>query len=141
MSGVYARLRKKTEVQFLVTAWELQKEITKFVMSEKNIPKKWRYMVGQDIIHKVLEFVDNLNYANCLFPTNLEECSTRIEYQQRAIANIWQLQNKLVLLIEAVDEVKIEKMEKIIELLEFSERLVKQWKKSDKERFKKLFAV
>lgn len=42
MSGVYARLRKKTEVQFLVTAWELQKEITKFVMSEKNIPKKWR---------------------------------------------------------------------------------------------------
>ena len=43
-------------------------------------------------------------------------------------------------MIECVETVKIEKMERIINLLSDAEILIKKWKKSDKERNKKLFA-
>lgn len=141
MSSVHKRLRKETELQFMKTAWDLQFELTKFVMREKNVPKKWRLTIAQPIIAKVDELIDNLNFANCIFPTCIEDVRIREQYQQQAIANCWQLQNKLVRMIECVETVKIDKMENIINLLSDSEILIKKWKKSDKERNKKLFTV
>lgn len=141
MSSVHKRLRKETELQFMKTAWDLQFELTKFVMREKNVPKKWRLIIAQPIIAKVDELIDNLNFANCIFPTCIEDVRIREQYQQQAIANCWQLQNKLVRMIECVETVKIDKMENIINLLSDSEILIKKWKKSDKERNKKLFTV
>lgn len=141
MSSVHKRLRKETELQFMKTAWDLQFELTKFVMREKNVPKKWRLIIVQPIIAKVDELIDNLNFANCIFPTCIEDVRIREQYQQQAIANCWQLQNKLVRMIECVETVKIDKMENIINLLSDSEILIKKWKKSDKERNKKLFTV
>ena len=64
MSNVHRRFRKETDLQFLVTAQELQFELTKFVMREKNVPKKWRLIIAQPLIAKVDELLDNLNYAN-----------------------------------------------------------------------------
>lgn len=140
MSSVHKRLRKETELQFMQTAWELQFELTKFVMREKNLPKKWRLVLGCPIVEKVDELVDNLTYANCIYPTSISDVELREKYQQMAVANCWQLQNKLVRMIECVETVKIEKMENVINLLSDAESLIKKWKKSDKERYKKLFA-
>lgn len=140
MSSVHKRLRKETELQFMQTAWELQFELTKFVMREKNLPKKWRLVLGCPIVEKVDELVDNLTYANCIYPTSISDVELREKYQQMAVANCWQLQNKLVRMIECIETVKIEKMENVINLLSDAESLIKKWKKSDKERYKKLFA-
>ena len=140
MSSVHKRLRKETELQFMQTAWELQFELTKFVMREKNLPKKWRLILGCPIIEKVDELVDNLTYANCIYPTSISDVELREKYQKRAVVNCWQLQNKLVRMIECVETVKIEKMETVISLLSDAENLIKKWKKSDRERYKKLFA-
>lgn len=140
MSSVHKRLRKETELQFMQTAWELQFELTKFLMREKNLPKKWRLVLGCPMVEKVDELVDNLTYANCIYPTSVSDVMLREKYQQKAIANCWQLQNKLVRMIECVETVKIEKMETVINLLSDTESLIKKWKKSDRERYKKLFA-
>ena len=140
MSSVHKRLRKETELQFMQTAWELQFELTKFVMREKNLPKKWRLVLGCPIVEKVDELVDNLTYANCIYATSISDVELREKYQQMAVANCWQLQNKLVRMIECVETVKIEKMETVISLLSDAENLIKKWKKSDRERYKKLFA-
>ena len=140
MSSVHKRLRKETELQFMQTAWELQFELTKFVMREKNLPKKWRLVLGCPIVEKVDELVDNLTYANCIYPTSISDVELREKYQQMAVANCWQLQNKLVRMIECVETVKIEKMDTVINLLSDAENLIKKWKKSDRERYKKLFA-
>ena len=139
MSSVHKRLRKETELQFMKSAWELQFELTTFVMREKNLPKKWRLIIAQPIIAKVDELVDNLNFANCIYPTRINDAILREQYQQKAIANCWQLQNKLVRMIECVETVKIEKMENIINHLSDCEILIKKWNKSDKEKYKKLF--
>ncbi len=140
MSSVHKRLRKETELQFMQTAWGLQFELTRFVMREKNLPKKWRLVLGCPMVEKVDELVDNLTYANCIYPINISDVELREKYQQRAVANCWQLHNKLVRMIECVETVKIENMENIINLLSDAENLIKKWKKSDRERYKKLFA-
>lgn len=139
MSSVLRRFRKETELQFLVNAQELQVKLTKFLMSEKNLPKKYRLLIAQGMINKVDELLDNLNFANTLFPTTKQEFLLRQEYQIKAICNCWQLHNKIVRMILCVENIKLEKLEEIADLLESSERLIKKWKKTDKERFKKLF--
>lgn len=138
MSNVHQRFRKETELKFLMSAQELQIDLTKFIMSEKNMPKKWRYMIGQSTIAKVDELLDNLEAGNAIFPTNKSEYNRRANFQEKAIGNCWQLHNKIVRMIFCIDNAKVEKLEKIIELLSNVEGLIKKWEKNDKARYKDL---
>ena len=140
MSSVFKRLRKETQLQFLVSAQKLQIELTSFVMAEKNLPKKWRYMIGQGLIAKVDELLDNLNFANSIYPTNKEELQLRVKHQTFAVCNCWQLQNKLIRMIECL-KMNPDRLSNIAELLSEVEILIKKWKKSDKERYKELFVT
>ena len=58
MSGVYSNDREITQLQFYVTALNLQVEITQYIMREKVLPKKWRYAIGYDIVKKADNLVD-----------------------------------------------------------------------------------
>ena len=134
MSNVYARNRKETSMQFFINALDLQEELTKFVMREKVLPKKWRYAIGYPMIITVDELVDNITYANSIYPTNDEELHLRKNYQTMAICNCFQLQNKLVRAERCVQTVKAEHLEKFIELIGKELELLKAWKKSNKIR-------
>ena len=132
MSNVYARNRKETSMQFFVNALELQVEITKYVMKEKVLPKKWRYAIGYPLITKVDELVDNITYANSIYPVNEEELQQRKQYQTMAICNCFQIQNKLIRAEKCVQTVKIEQIERIIELIGKELEVLKAWKKANK---------
>ena len=60
MSNVYTRNRKKTPFDVLANAEKLQDLVTLYVMNERYVPKKWRFMIGQDLIKKI----DELNVNN-----------------------------------------------------------------------------
>ncbi len=134
MSNVYKRFRGETETQFIINALELQSELTKYCTKEKFIPKKYRLLIGVPIINKVDELVDNITFANSIFPTNTTEIEQRKEYQVKAIANCFQLQNYIVKLEKTVDSVTISSLDKIIDLLCVELNLLKAWKKSDSTR-------
>lgn len=51
MSNVYTRNRKKTPFDVLANAEKLQDLVTLYVMNERYVPKKWRFMIGQDLKH------------------------------------------------------------------------------------------
>lgn len=131
MSNVYKRFRGETETQFIINALELQSELTKYCTKEKFIPKKYRLLIGVPIINKVDELVDNITFANSIYPTNTTEAEQRKEYQVKAIANCFQLQNYIVKLEKTVDSVTISSLDKIIDLLCVELNLLKAWKKSD----------
>ena len=78
----------------------------------KIIPKKYRLLIGVPIINKVDELVDNITFANSIFPTNTTETEQRKEYQVKAIANCFQLQNYIVKLEKTVDSVTISSLDK-----------------------------
>ena len=132
MSGVFKRNRTETKIQFYVNALDLQKELTEFVMREKVLPKKWRYAIGYPLIEKVDELVDNITYANSIYPVNEEELQQRKQYQTMAICNCFQIQNKLIRAEKWVQTVKIEQIERIIELIGKELELLKAWKKANK---------
>lgn len=134
MSNVYKRFRGETETQFIINALELQSELTRYCTKEKFIPKKYRLLIGVPIINKVDELVDNITFANSIFPTNETEIEQRKEYQVKAIANCFQLQNYIVKLEKTVDSVTISSLDKIIDLLCVELNLLKAWKKSDLTR-------
>lgn len=117
MSGVYKRFRGETEVQFMMTALELQAELTSYVHKEKFVPKKYRFMLGNIIINKVDEMVDNLTFANSIYATTEEKLAKRKSYQVKAIANCFQLQNQLIRLEKCINTVTIDSLNKIIDLM------------------------
>ena len=132
MSDVFARNRTETELQFRVNAVELQIELTQYVMREKVLPKKWRYAIGYPLISKVDELVDNIVYANSIYPTDDEELKKRKMYQTLAIANCYQIQNKLIRMLKCVQTSKVNQMEKIIEKLSHEKDLLIAWRKNSK---------
>ncbi len=137
MSNVYLRMRGKTDIQFIMTALELQAEITKYVCREKYVPKKYRLIIGLPLVQKIDEMVDNITFANSIFPQTAtkEDLDKRQEYQQKAIANCYQVQNLIVKLELCIDTVTIKSLENIIDLLCKELPLLKAWKKSDKNKF------
>lgn len=134
MSNVYKRMRGETETQFIINALELQTLLTKYCAKEKYIPKKYRLLIGVPLINKIDELVDNITFANSIFPTNDSELQIRKQYQVKAIANCFQLQNFIVKLEKTIDSVTIESLDKIIDLLCVELNLLKAWKKSDTKR-------
>lgn len=134
MSNVYKRFRGETETQFIINALNLQTELTKYCVKEKFVPKKYRLLIGVPIINKVDELVNNITFANSIFPTSDEEIKERKKYQIKAIANCFQLQNYIVKLEKTIDSVTISSLDKIIDLLCVELNLLKAWKKSDSTR-------
>ena len=134
MSNVYKRFRGETDTQFIINALDLQALLTQYCAKEKFVPKKYRLLIGVPIINKVDELVDNITFANSIYPTNESELQQRKEYQVKAIANCFQLQNYIVKLEKTIDSVTITSLEKIIDLLCSELNLLKAWKKSDSSR-------
>lgn len=132
MSDVYKRNRTETKLQFYINALDLQVEITKYVMREKVLPKKWRYAIGYDLVNKADALVDFITFANSIYPTNLKELFFRKIFQTLAIATCFRIQNKLILMEKCVETVKIEHMDRMIEIIAHEIELLKAWKKSSK---------
>lgn len=132
MSNVYARNRKTTDLAFLIIGQDLQAKLTIYVMNEKRVPKKWRYMVGRNIIAKVDELIDNIVAANSIYPTTAEELEKRKLFQSLAICNCYQLQNKIIRLINCINTVTVDSLTQIIKLLHQEIATLKRWKKASK---------
>ena len=132
MSNVYARNRKKTKFDVVTNAEKPQDDITLYVMNEQLVPKKWRYMIGEDLIAKIDELNDNVIAANSIYATTEKDLETRKTYQQRAIINGYQIQRKLKRLIRCVPSATANSLEDIITLLETEISNIKSWRKNDK---------
>ena len=66
MSNVLVKDRETSEIEFLNTAFKIRTEVTKMVMNEKIIPKKYRYVYAIPMIDKCRTLIDNgYVYDNC----------------------------------------------------------------------------
>ena len=134
MSNVYTRNRKKTPFDVLANAEKLQDLVTLYVMNERYVPKKWRFMIGQDLIKKIDELNDNIIAANSIYAMNEQDLASRKAYAQKAIANGYQLQRKLSRLIRCVPSATAASLEEVTILLSQEIDDLKGWRKNDKIR-------
>lgn len=130
--SVPARERKETPLQFVVTAQEIQVEVTKIVMSEKSMPKKYRVLIGASLIAKADELMDNVIAANSIYAINEEKLARRHYYQDLAVINCRQIESKLIRIEKCIPEFKVNRLAVISELLKKEVSVLKRWSKSDK---------
>ena len=67
MSSVYDRNRSHTGFTPIDNAADLMDEVTRYVIKEKYVSKKLRYLLGDDLIRKADEIYDNVTFANEIY--------------------------------------------------------------------------
>ena len=115
--SVYAKDRKITKLQYIVTAQKLQVAVIQYLMNDNHVPKKWRYMLAQDAILKVSELLDNVVASNTIFPNTEEKLALRKKYLQQALINCYQLENKMLCMVRTIQSVNAENLKQITSLL------------------------
>ena len=123
--SVYAKDRKTTKLQYIVTAQKLQVAVIQYLMNDNHVPKKWRYMLAQDAILKVSELLDNVVASNTIFPNTEEKLTLRKKYLQQALINCYQLENKMLCMVRTIQNVNAENLKQITSLLFDEVNLIK----------------
>lgn len=117
MSNVFRRNRGTTGLDFMDVASHINEELTKFLMNEKNVPKRYRYMYTFPICDIMHSMKRNLTSANSTFPANEESLKMRREYQQKAINDCESIIDALQDMIEVLTGIDVDKIEPIGKLL------------------------
>ena len=136
MSNVLRRKRSVSELEFYHNAEELRVELTRFVMSEKNVPKKYRFVFAQPVVNMLRLMMNNIIAANTVYPTNEHELEMRRDYQTKAIINCEQLIQELQYMM-AILPIGADQMKSIAERMITETRLLKAWRKSNKVMMEK----
>lgn len=134
MSNVLARNRSLSQLEFYNTATDLRAELTRFVMNEKNIPKKYRYVFAIPITNKLQDLFTHITSANTYYPSGnterkIELVEKRMDLQTEAIADCEVIYQQLQYVVDTLP-ININKLNNILSLLEKEELLLKGWRKS-----------
>ena len=131
MSSVLARKRSLSELEFYRNGCEIRTYLTRFVMNEKNVPKRYKFVFAMPIIALLLELFNNITMANSIYPINEHEVQLRRDCQTKAIANCEQVLQLLQYLIETLP-VDANKLCAATEMIKKEIALLKNWRKANR---------
>lgn len=135
--SVRASERGESKMEFLNSAFELEKFTMQVVHRENVIPKRYRLTLGKSFMESAKIIDDCVIYANSIFPATPEEVKLRRQYQDKAIREIQIMLKDLRLAFEVL-AVKDTILEQWTGLLLKEEKAIKAWRSSDKKRFEKI---
>lgn len=124
-------------MEFYHTATLARAELTRFVMNDNIVPKRWRPVFTFPIIEKVIALIDNITAANTIYPQNMREYEMRREYQTKAIITVEQIIQLLQFMLTTLP-ICADKFQPVTELLMKEGALLRGWRKADnklKEKF------
>ena len=129
--------RGESQMEFYHTATLARAELTRFVMNDNIVPKRWRPVFTFPIIEKVIALIDNITAANTIYPQNMREYEMRREYQTKAIITVEQIIQLLQFMLTPLP-ICADKFQPVTELLMKEGALLRGWRKADnklKEKF------
>lgn len=133
----YRRLRKETQFDTLDLACKLKHLVSVYVMNEKRVPKRWRYMAGKPAIDYARTIRDCISAANDIRidgnPTP-EELADRAVLQRKALSYCNILQLQLIDITKECDGATPESMREITDIILDLTRKIPKWSKSDSKR-------
>lgn len=145
MSSVLKRFQGISEMEFYNNAQKLSKELSMFVMSDKNVPRKWRHSFSEPIVELLQELFDSFVEANDIWPYSEDLVKDRKAAQQKSIGIVDKIAKRLQFGINVIwwetlhreegnkERARLEnKLELISCLLDREDTLLKGWKKSTK---------
>lgn len=132
MGGVYKRLREETDFDTLELCDDLVRQTMKYVMNEKYVPKRWRFMCGEKLVNYADRIREYVTVANDIRATDEEKLEQRNTYQSRALSYCNLYQSKLIDMEEVIDSVTCENLRQITDTLDALIGHVVQWRKTDR---------
>ena len=127
--GVYRRFRAPTDFDTLELCDDLKRETAKYIMNEKRVPKRWRFIYGT----KLLEYADKIReyvtFANDIHATDEDLLKRRYLYQTQALSYLNLFQCQLIDMEEALDGVTEENLSVIVDIHDSLISHVINWRK------------
>lgn len=130
---------ERNEGNFLVitNAEALVKYTLQITSNEKNFPKRYRWSLTSKIVDSSIAFFSDLKRANAVHVVTVEDKILRRSYQVRALAEIDALIGLMQIAYD-VFSVDSDRAEYWTRLVMEEQILIREWRKSDNERFKKI---
>lgn len=131
--GNYRRNHKTTKFDTLTLANKLKHAVSVYVMNEKRVPKRWRYINGKPAIDYARTIRDYIVLANgtWLDKNSEDENSKRKELQQKALSYCNILQMQLMDICGECEGATEENMREITDMLNSLTGKIINWIKSD----------
>ena len=131
ISNVLARKRSVSVLEFYKNAQEIRSTLTRFVMNEKHVPKRYRFVFSMPTIELLNALFNNITMANTIYPINEHELQMRRDYQTKAIGNCEQILQMLQYMLETLP-INADKLSPLVEMIVKETALLKAWRKSNK---------
>lgn len=136
MSNVLRRNRATSVVEYINNANNIRSEVTRLVMNEKVIPKRYRYVYSIPMIDICRDLVKNANtYYNCMGEDN--ESSFLYNRKKEALYNMLDCCNNILAELQSAKEqffIKMSAREKVVGLIVDEEKLINNLLKDEDER-------
>lgn len=131
--GNYRRNHKPTKFDTLTLTNKLKHAVSVYVMNEKRVPKRWRYINGKPAIDYARTIRDYIVLANgtWLNKNSEDENSKRKELQQNALSYCNVLQMQLIDICAECEGATEENMREITDMLNCLVGKIINWIKSD----------
>lgn len=130
------RKSKKQPLQVITKANNLTTHTIRICSNENNFPKRYRWCITSKIVDAAVEIARNATIANSInADSDREMYSLRKKYQTVALANTYSL---LTLIDIAYNTFSLEgdKVDYWVGLVEEVQNLLRNWKRSDEQRYK-----
>jgi len=128
--------RAESKLAVQTKAIELADYTTTICSNEKKFPKRHRWTVTSKIVDVALEIMGDVNEANSIYVSSKVDYNERRKLQIRALAKTARLLGFMEL---AYIKFNIEgkRIKHWTQLVVDTRELIKKWKKSDSDRYKK----
>ena len=130
--GVFRRFREETDFDILELADQLKRKTAVYIMNEKRVPKRWRYVYGIQAVQYADRIREAVTIANDIHATSEELLAERCRYQTRALSYCNLFQCQLIDMEETLDGVTSENLREIVDILDGLISRVINWRKKDR---------
>lgn len=130
---------KRGEGQSLVItkANELATYTIKICSNEKNFPKHYRWCITSKIVDAAIEISNYANMANSVYVKDGADYAIRKQYQTKALASTYSLLSMMDISYR-VFSIENSRMEHWIKITAEVQTMLRNWRKSDMERYKNM---
>lgn len=134
--AVPEHLRSESKLEVLTKSRELALYTSTICSNEKVFPKRDRWLLTNKIVEASLSIMEDIATANSIFVASKRDYELRREYQTRAFAYTARLLSLMDLAKEKYN-LADNRVKHWTQLVVDTRNLVRKWKKSDSDRYKK----
>ena len=127
--------RGETTLTVLTKARELSIYTIRICSNEKNFPKHYRWCITAKIVDATIDINNNVNMANAVYVKEAADRELRKAYQVRALAATYALLSMIDIAFCAFG-IDSERVKYWTGLIVEVQNLIRNWRKSDTERYK-----